>query len=84
LPMPRRRRDTQRAMRDGIALASSCTSCAGQISNPPAWAPGRHMAPIHASHMPELQALGWVVTEYPEEPPDVACPHYHAAYWQDG
>jgi hypothetical protein len=26
--------------------------------------------------------LGRVLTEYPHEPPDVVCAHYHAAYWQ--
>ena len=68
----------------GIAVASACTGCAGQISSPPEWAPGRHMAIVHDHHVPELQALGWVLTEYPHEPPDVVCPHYHAAYWHDG
>jgi hypothetical protein len=23
-------------------------------------------------------ALGWTVTDYPDEPPDVVCPHYAA------
>jgi len=34
------------------------------------------MAIIHDHHVPELVALGWIVTEYPHEPPDVSCPHY--------
>jgi hypothetical protein len=71
-------------MTDGIAAASACTACAGEISSPPEYAPGRHMAIVHDHQVPELQALGWVLTEYPHEPPDVVCPHYHAVYWQDG
>jgi hypothetical protein len=39
------------------------------------------MAIIHDHHVPEIAALGWVVTEYPHEPPDVVCAHYHAACW---
>jgi hypothetical protein len=69
---------------DAIAIASACGDCATLISSPPEWAPGRHMATICTAHAAELAARGWVVTEYPHEPPDVACPHYHAAYWQDG
>ncbi len=42
------------------------------------------MAFIHSSHVPEFAAVGWIVAEYAHEPPDVVCPHYHAAYWQDG
>jgi hypothetical protein len=66
------------------AIASSCTDCAWLISSPPEFAPGRHMAPIHGQHVAELMAIGWVLTEYPHEPPDIVCEHYHAAYWQDG
>jgi hypothetical protein len=62
----------------GIAVASACTSCAGQISSPPEYAPGRHMAIVHDHHVPELVALGWIATDYPHEPPDVVCPHYAA------
>jgi hypothetical protein len=71
---------------DRIALASACDRCAPMIGNPPApeWAPGRHMAPVHASCVPALVAAGWVLTTYPHEPPDVVCAHYHAAWWQDG
>jgi hypothetical protein len=61
---------------DGIAVASSCTGCAGEIGMPPEYAPGRHMALVHASHVPQLAALGWILTEYPHEPPDIVCPHY--------
>jgi hypothetical protein len=57
----------------GIAVASACTTCAWLISSPPEYAPGRHMAIVHDHHVPELQALGWVLTEYPHEPPDVVC-----------
>jgi hypothetical protein len=67
---------------NGVAMASACDDCAWLISSPPAWTPGRHMAPIHDSHVPELVALGWIVTDYPDEPPDVVCKHYHEAYWQ--
>lgn len=66
-----------------IAIASACDGCADRIGNPEAWAPGRHMGVIHASHVPELEAEGWIVTRYPHEPPDVACFHYHAAHWQE-
>jgi hypothetical protein len=69
---------------NGIAVASACDDCAHLIGSPPAWDPGRHMEIIHDDHVPELQALGWVLTEYPHEPPDVVCAHYHAAYWQGG
>lgn len=72
--MPRRRHNS----RDGIAVASSCTACAGEIGTPDEYAPGGHMALIHAHHVPELVALGWTVTDYPHEPPDVVCPHYAA------
>jgi Protein of unknown function (DUF3631) len=37
---------------DGIAVASSCTGCAGEIGTPPEYAPGRHMALIHDHHVP--------------------------------
>jgi hypothetical protein len=67
---------------DGVAMASACGQCAWLISSPPEFAPGRHMAPIHDSHVPELVALGWIVTDYPHEVPDVVCRHYHEAYWQ--
>jgi hypothetical protein len=83
MPLRRRhRRDPHD--HEPIAVASSCTDCAGHIGNPPEAAPGRHMVIIHAHHIPELVAIGWIVTEVPHEPPDVVCPHYHAAYWQDG
>jgi len=41
------------------------------------------MAIVHDHHMPELVALGWIATDYPDEPPDVVCPHY-AALCADG
>lgn len=71
-------------MSDGIAVASACGECAGQIPGADEYAPGQHMGIIHASHLPDLAALGWIITRYPHEPPDVACPHYHAANWHDG
>ena len=66
-----------------FAFASACDGCAPLIGSPPA-VDGRRMAPVHVRCIPQLAALGWVLTEYPHEPPDIACPHYHAAYWQDG
>ncbi len=62
--------------RHGIAVGSSCTQCAWLIGSPEPYQPGYHMAIIHDHHVPELVALGWIVTEYPHEPPDVSCPHY--------
>ncbi len=41
---------------DGIAMASACDACAALISSPPAWAPGRHMALIHDSHVPRARS----------------------------
>lgn len=70
---------------DGIAVYSACTPCARQyLPFSEESEPGRWMGIAHASHAAELVALGWVLTEYPHEPPDVVCEHYHAAYWQDG
>jgi hypothetical protein len=65
---------------DGITVASACSACAWIIGSPPECAPGRHMQLMHDHHVPELVALGWTVTDYPEadEPPDVVCPHYPA------
>jgi hypothetical protein len=69
----------------GIAVASACSSgCAALIGNPEPSEHGIRMSVVHASHIPELEALGWIVTRYPHEPPDVVCVHYHEAYWQDG
>ena len=68
----------------GIVVASACGECASEIGSPPGQSPGSHMTVIHDSHVPGLTALGWVLIEYPHEPPDVVCPHYHAAHWQDG
>jgi hypothetical protein len=84
---PRRRRRPKRSRRHiganaGIAVASACDACASLISGGEQVAPGRHMGLIHTSHVPELVALGWILTEYPVDPPDVVCEHYHAAYWQ--
>jgi len=33
---------------------------------------------MHTEHVPELTAIGWVVTTYADGPPDVVCPHYAA------
>lgn len=68
---------------DGIAVASSCMACAGEIGNPPECRPGAHMGIVHASCVTELQALGWIRTADPDGgPDDIACPHYHAKYWR--
>lgn len=70
---------------DGIAMASACGECAWMIGSPDAWAPGRHMGIVHDSHVPELRQLGWILTGADDGgPPDIACVHYHAAYWQGG
>jgi hypothetical protein len=74
----------RRQHRDGIAVASACAGCAPLIGSPEECAPGRHMAIVCDDCIPELAAAGWILTEYPHEPPDIVCEHYHAAYWQDG
>jgi hypothetical protein len=68
----------------GIAVASACDACAYLISGGEHVAPGRHMGIIHAEHVPELVALGWVLTEHPADPPDVTCLHYHLEHWEGG
>jgi hypothetical protein len=67
-----------------IAVASACGACAHVIGGGKEWAPGRHMAIVHASHIAELVAAGWVLIENPHDPPDIVCSHYYAAWWQDG
>jgi len=70
----------------GVAVASACPECAGEIGSPAPMAPGRHMAIIHIGHVGELEAIGWVLTADPDDPdgpPDICCPHYHAEYWED-
>jgi hypothetical protein len=67
-----------------VVVASACAACAPRIGSPPEYEPGSHMGVIHASHVPDLEADGWIVTRYPHEPPDVVCVHYHEAHWQDG
>ena len=86
MPLHRRRprRPEDHHQREAVAVASSCAACAVHIGDPPEAAPGRHMAIIHAHHIPDLEAIGWIMTEVPHEPPDIVCPHYHAAYWQNG
>jgi hypothetical protein len=86
---PKRRRP-QRSRRHiganaGIAVASACKECGWVIHDAKEieGRPGYVMALIHDHHVPELVALGWVLTEYPADPPDVVCEHYHAAFWQD-
>jgi hypothetical protein len=66
----------------GIAVASACSECAGLILGAKESVPRYVMGIIHDDQVPELEALGWIVTTYPHDPPDVACPHYHAAFWQ--
>jgi hypothetical protein len=72
----------------GVAIAYACAACAKEIGNPPEHDPDVHVTYIHEHHVPELQAIGWVYTTYPRqpprykrEPPDIMCPHYHAANW---
>lgn len=60
----------------GIAVASCCTDCAHILGSPDEIAPGRCMEIVHAHHIPQLEAIGWEVTRYAHEPPDVVCPHY--------
>lgn len=67
----------------GIAVASSCTACAGEIGNPEECGPGRHMAIVCEDDAAQLQALGWIRTADPDGgPDDVVCAHYHARYWR--
>jgi hypothetical protein len=66
-----------------IAVYASCTPCAHRwLPYADEYAPGRWMGIAHVSHAAEMIAIGWILTEYPDEPPDVVCAHYHAAYWQ--
>jgi hypothetical protein len=39
------------------------------------------MAIMHASHISELEAVGWVTTPGSEGVLDCCCPHYHQANW---
>ena len=82
--MPHKRRGGGRPIDryHGMAAASACADCAHLIGNPEPSEDGRYMALIHTSHIPELEAQGWITTHYRHEPPDVACVHYHEAYWQ--
>jgi hypothetical protein len=47
--------------------------------------PGVRARPVdgiaHASHAPELVAIGWVLTPGEDGIPDCCCPHYHQANW---
>jgi hypothetical protein len=84
--MPRNHGRGQRRTPPAVAVASACADCAAQIGSPQPWEPGRYMAIIHVGHVGELEAIGWVLTadvEDPDGPPDIACQHYHAAYWED-
>ena len=68
----------------GIAVYSGCTPCASEhIPGADEYKPGRWMGIAHAHHAPELIAIGWIMTTYPHEPPDVVCPHYQALCDQD-
>jgi hypothetical protein len=69
----------------GIALASACDACAHLIGNPEPSEHGLRMTMIHASHIPELEAEGWVTTPAPDGgPPDCTCIHYHLQHWEGG
>jgi hypothetical protein len=62
----------------GFVFLWSCTACrTEQGMTGSEYAPGRWaLGPMHTEHVPELAAIGWQVTTYAGEPPDIACPHY--------
>jgi hypothetical protein len=64
----------------GIVLAWSCGPCRAETGmTGREYAPGRFsLGAMHASHAPELTALGWEVITYAHELPDLVCPHYAA------
>jgi hypothetical protein len=64
-------------------LAAACTPCSALFGGGREYAPGRHMAVVHGEHVPELQARGWIVLGYLDEPADVVCPHYAALCGDD-
>ena len=66
-----------------IAAFTACDNCASLIGNPEPSEDGIHMTIMHAEHVPEFEALGWITTPG-EEVPDCCCPHYHQANWQGG
>jgi hypothetical protein len=66
----------------GIAVASACEDCAHLIGSPEPSEHGIRMALIHTSHIPELEAQGWITTRYRHEPPDITCLHYHLEHWE--
>jgi hypothetical protein len=68
------------ARNHGVAVAFACDDCAHLIGSPEPQ-DGIRATVIHEHHIPELYALGWIVTRYRGEPPDVVCEHYHAANW---
>lgn len=80
----KRRRPRQRPVDryHGIAVAAACGDCAHLIGNPEPSEGGIRMALVHTSHIPELEAHGWITTRYRHQPPDVTCLHYHLEHWE--
>jgi hypothetical protein len=83
--MPHKRRGRRRPIDryHGIAVASASEDCAHLIGNPEPES-GIRMTLIHTSHIPELEAQGWITTHYRHQPPDVVCLHYHLEHWEGG
>jgi hypothetical protein len=85
--MPHKRRRPGQRPTDryhGIAVASACDDCAYPIGDPEPSEHGLRMAPIHTTHIPALEAEGWITTRYRHQPPDVTCLHYHLQHWEGG
>ena len=72
--------------RAGIACAAACDDCVHLIGNPePNPDSGIRMVIIHACHVPELQAEGWILTAGRDgDLPDITCIHYHLKHWEGG
>lgn len=73
----RRPRSRQPAGRPPVACATTCAECAPAVGATIGDS-GYHLALIHASHIPELEELGWRAWPhgmYDDGAPDVACPH---------
>ena len=67
-----------------IAVAACCSRCAPMLPGAERYAADRYLGIIHADHVGELQAAGWVLTVIPHgEPDDIMCEHYFAAIAAD-
>jgi hypothetical protein len=84
MPHKHRRRGRPIDRYHGLAVASACDGCAHLIGNPDPSEDGIRMALIHTSHIPELEAQGWITTHYRHQPPDITCLHYHLEHWEGG